>query len=117
MKIALLIAVPILLFSVPPTLADQSGKIVIQDISLTGLQFKVIEIAASEAKKRGLDISKYKISLVQQTYPWHCEDRPYHVLFLDPNRSEGLRGSSPNMPEFSVEVSTDYQVMGFAFAR
>ena len=82
----------------------------IEEISLTGPQFKAVEVATEEFKKKKLDILKYKISLYR-TGP------TYIVLFEDPDISEDQLGSSPNMLSFEVEVDSDYQVVRSNFSR
>jgi len=110
MKTLNLTIMTVLLFS-KSLIASGQGKInMLEELSLTGPQFKAVEIATAEFKKKQLDILKYKISL----YSWGAT---YVVLFEDPNISEYQLGSSPNMPSFEVEISADYQVLRSNFSR
>ena len=90
-------------------IAQESGPIV-RDISLTGPQMRILEVAAAEFRKKGLDVLKYKVSLYRA-------GTSYVVLFEDPDISETQLGSSPRMPSFEVEVDLDYKVLGANFAR
>ena len=82
----------------------------VRDISLTGQQFKALEVAAAEFRKKGLDILKYRVSLYRT-------GTSYVVLFEDPEIVESQRGSSPRMPSFEVEVDSNYQVLRANFSR
>lgn len=81
-----------------------------REISLAGQHLKVLEDAATEFRKKGLDILKYKVSLYR-------EGTSYLVMFEDPEISESQRGSSPRMPSFEVEIDSDFQVVRANFSR
>ena len=67
--------------------------------------------AMLEFDKYKLKAEKYRIEVCQ------TENRIF-VSFLDPQRLEGTRGSSPNIPEFGVELSgDDFHVIQASFMR
>lgn len=88
----------------------QEVNSMVRDISLTGQQFKVLEVAVAEFRKKSLDVSKYKVSIYRV-------GTSYLVMFDDPDIVESQRGSSPRMLSFEVEVDPDYQVLRANFSR
>ena len=90
--------------------AGQEIHGMIHEITLTGQQFKLLEVAAAEFNKKGMDVSKYQVSIYQV-------GASYFVVFSDPDAPETQLGSSPNMAGFEVEIDADYQVLGSHFSR
>ncbi len=79
-------------------------------LSLSGRHFELIASAVAEAKSHGHEISSYLITLSR------IENR-FIVEFVDPNRPEGIRGSSPNMQEFLVEIDSDSNILRTTYMR
>ena len=66
--------------------------------SIPGNTLKIIQAAMPEFQKRGLELDKCLITVV--------EDGPFFVvIFDDPNRPPYLVGRAPNFPTFEVELS------------
>ena len=79
--------------------------------TIFGRNFVVIESAAAEAARNGLDVSKYKITILDRGSS--CT-----VMFQDPERPEGERGSTERMLGFDVEVSRkDRHIVRSHFVR
>ncbi len=102
----------LLIFAQPFSAAGQALDTLVPDISLTGQQLKVLEIAAAESRKHGLDVLQYTVSIYRQ-------ERTYVVMFRDPSFTDrrALRGSSPNMLEFMVVIGADLKVLRASFVR
>jgi len=68
---------------------------------MSGADFRIITAAfeGMAANGYGFDVplEGYELTLVEEA------DR-YVVHFSDPNRPDGIRGSSPNMSEFEVQL-------------
>lgn len=88
----------------------QGAGTMVREISLAGQHLKVLEVAATEFRKKGLDILKYKVSLFR-------EGTSYLVTFEDPKIVESQRGSSPHVPSFEVEIDSDFHVVRANFSR
>jgi hypothetical protein len=93
--------------------------------SISGSSLLIIQIALAEVAKSKIDISKYKISVEEA-------DKTYHVSFNDPSPPPSdvtttngrliteyeRRGSSPNMPEFWVEIDkASRKAIGLHYVR
>jgi hypothetical protein len=88
-----------------------AGAQTIEPESILGTDYLAIQAAMPEFEAKGLDISKYRI------FVWK-EDSSIIVLFDDPNRPPGIRGSSPNLRTFGVELrASDLKVLKANFQR
>ncbi len=70
----------------------------------------LLGVAIAEAEKRELSISKYELVLL-------TKGNGYVVIFGDPDRPEGIFGSSPNMSEFVVVLKANGEVVEAHFVR
>jgi len=103
--------VVVFIFLPRPLLAEERGAIfMIEETSLCDKQLAMIEVVVLELKKHDIDVLNYQLFLYRA-------DKSYVVLFDDPERSPSLRGSSPNMPTFEVEMDGDLKVLRSNFAR
>ncbi|WP_444938892.1 hypothetical protein [Microbulbifer sp. JMSA002] len=93
--------------------ADHKGsKGMVDELSvITMKDYKVIEIAVSELRKKINNFEEYKISL------YKAGRDNYVVIFSDPNMPAGQRGSSPKMPSFKVEINAKQEVINSHFIR
>lgn len=99
----------VLLLATPVFMSAQPTYQIVESIS--GKSLKIIEAALPEAVRKHLDVGKYKIVVMQS-------EQSYLVVFDDPNRPEGQRGSTSRMPGFEVEVRReDLQVIRSNFVR
>ena len=97
----------------PPTLVAEEPEDnywIEGDLTLTGKQFKVVEVAVQEFKKWPYDILKYQITLDR----W---GQGYVVIFTDPDKPPLQKGSSRDMPTFEVELNEHFQVLKSNFAK
>jgi hypothetical protein len=71
---------------------------------MSGADFRIITAAFEGMAANGYDLRAplegYELTIVEEA------DR-YVVHFCDPNRPDGIRGSSPNMSEFEVQLRKD----------
>ena len=81
-----------------------------EKISISGLEFSLIESATKELRRHGSDVQGYQITLYQ------AEDR-YEVYFGDPERPPYLRGASFRMSEFVVVFDKDGNFKDAHFVR
>jgi hypothetical protein len=79
--------------------------------TISGRNFVVIQSAAAEAARRGLDVSTYKITILDRGSS--CT-----VMFQDPERPATQMGSTERMLGFDVEVSRkDLRIVRSHFVR
>jgi hypothetical protein len=79
--------------------------------SISGKTFLAIQVAAAEATRNGVDVSKYKIFAEKAEYS-------YIITFDDPERPPGQVGSTTRMLSFEVEVSIkDLHIIRSHFVR
>ena len=76
---------------------------------MSGANYPAIEKAVSRLRERGLKVDDYEIKLLRK-------DDNLIVIFVDPHRPPGMRGSS-GKPGFEVEMSPDLHVVRENFAR
>lgn len=83
--------------------AAESASSQLRDV-ISAADYRIIAAAVEGMAANGhslhAPLKGYKLSLVE-------EGDLFVVHFSDPNRPEGIRGSSPNMPEFEVQLRKD----------
>jgi hypothetical protein len=80
------------------------------ELTITGKQYLLIELAVLEFKKRALNIEKYRIGL------YKLNDEQI-VIFEDPNISPRQLGSSDEMPSFEVVFDREGRLSRAYFSR
>jgi hypothetical protein len=79
--------------------------------SILGVDLKAIQAAMPEFEKRGLKIDRYKIIVFE-------DGEVVFVIFDDPQRPPGQKGSTERMSTFEVRLKrTDLSVVGSNFVR
>jgi hypothetical protein len=106
-----LISIGLLLVQVvAPAVAQESFRTF---APIAGTTARIIHAAMPAFLQTNLDVSAYRLEVVETS-------RSYFVEFRDPTfeRPKGYRGSSPNRPEFLVELDKNgLQVIGSHFVR
>jgi hypothetical protein len=74
-----------------------NGEPVEMNEPIPGITLKVIQAAIPEFEERGLKLEQYVVSVIEQ-------ESSYVVVFDDRNRPPSLRGSTPDLVAFEVEV-------------
>jgi hypothetical protein len=77
---------------------------------IPGRTYRAIERAVTELRRHGLTADPYEIVLERSPHGMF-------VLFRDPDRSRTQLGSSPNVPEFWVELDGTTEVVSSAFTK
>ena len=79
--------------------------------SISGTALKAIRATLPFVKEKGIKLDKYEVSVFEG-------ESDYFVAFRDPNRPEGIRGSSPHVLEFNMKVSKDkFEVINVCFIK
>ncbi len=79
--------------------------------SISGTALRVIQAATPLLQENGLHLEHYLVSVFE-------EDSSYVVVFDDPNRPKGQRGSTASVQAFEVEVSKiEFRVIHAHFVR
>lgn len=90
-------------------MAQSSNIRTITEIS--GKSLKIIQIAIPEAAKHNVDWERRKIVVMES-------DSTFLVLFDDPDRAAGQRGSTSNFSTYEVEIKKDgYQIVRSNYSR
>ena len=66
--------------------------------SIRGTALQVVQAALPKFEEQGMKLDEYVISVFEQ-------ESSFLVVFDDPNRPSGQRGSSPGVIAFEVEIS------------
>jgi hypothetical protein len=79
--------------------------------SISGKSLRIIQMALPEAARKNLDLVKFKVEVLELEFS-------YLVIFDDPNRPAGQRGSTSKVQCFEVEIrKSDLFVLRANFAR
>lgn len=79
--------------------------------SILGTTLKVIQAAMPRFEEQGLKLNKYVVSVFEQ-------ESSFIVVFDDPKRPAGQRGSTPDVTAFEVEIKKQgLQVVRANFVR
>lgn len=98
-----------LLLSGPMVIATQTAHQIVESIS--GKSIQIIQVALPEAARSNIALEKYKVVVMES-------GSSYLVVFDDPQRVEGQRGSTARMPSFEVEVrKDDLKIVRSSFVR
>ena len=79
-------------------------------VSISGIEFSLIESAVAEFRMENLNIRTYNIVLCMT-------DDGYWVSFEDPERPQNIGESSPRMSEFEVELDNVGNVLDSHYVR
>jgi hypothetical protein len=86
------------------------GSLTAQD-TISGRDLQAIEAVLPLFRAKGLDISQYAVTVLN-------EGSIVTVLFDDPERSSGQRGSGPRLRAFAVRLRADnFSVIDGTFQR
>jgi hypothetical protein len=79
--------------------------------SILGVELKAILVALPVFEKHGMVVDGYRISLTEQ-------NELLTILFDDPERSQGQRGSTERMVSFQVQLrKNDLSIVSSNFVR
>lgn len=106
----LIVFLMMLVFSSSFYAFGQGDKSMQAEVIISGKLLLFFQVALRELEKKGLEASKYKVSLYRL-------EETYVVIFEDPSISLSQRGSSANMPSLEVKMSLDGKVIKSHFGR
>ncbi|MDP1932164.1 MAG: hypothetical protein Q8L60_11980 [Gammaproteobacteria bacterium] len=92
------------LLSLPAWSQQSVVPLMVQEISMTGEQYKLVSAAVAEFQNKGLRIDGYAITLFKS-------GENFVVLFNDPERSATQLGSTNRMISFSVNLNREGEVL------
>jgi hypothetical protein len=88
-----------------------AGEAVKMKASVPGTALKVIHAAMPKFDEQRLDLGKYEVLVVE-------EESSFTVVFTDPSRQAGQRGSTSSVQTFEVEIrKKDLGIIRANFAR
>lgn len=77
---------------------------------LDGQQLEILLVAAEEAKKKGLEITRYRASLYKT-------GTSFLIIFESSTTQDSQRGSIVGLPAFEVEIDEKLQLKRANFVR